>query len=177
MQQSHPDVNKTPGASERMKEINEAYAILGQWSSRAAYDHNQVTPPEETYSSSANTAKPQTVNHSDIPRSGSQGYRLRNRIEYKLSDTERYVIILYIFLAIAPTAAIIVFIASYPVVMFFGAIGFTLVSIGELAAEVILGSQYKIFGAIVGGLVAIAVFAMIVVRAIPSMKRWLTRIY
>jgi molecular chaperone DnaJ len=34
----HPDLNKTPGAEERFKEINEAYAVLSDASKRAKYD-------------------------------------------------------------------------------------------------------------------------------------------
>jgi molecular chaperone DnaJ len=34
----HPDVNKEPGAEERFKEINEAYAVLSDEERRAAYD-------------------------------------------------------------------------------------------------------------------------------------------
>lgn len=34
----HPDVNKSPDAGERMSEINEAYAVLGDPDRRAAYD-------------------------------------------------------------------------------------------------------------------------------------------
>ena len=34
----HPDVNPSPGATERMKLINAAYAVLSNPASRAAYD-------------------------------------------------------------------------------------------------------------------------------------------
>ncbi len=36
--QYHPDVNKSPGAEERFKEINEAYQVLGDAQKRARYD-------------------------------------------------------------------------------------------------------------------------------------------
>jgi molecular chaperone DnaJ len=36
--QYHPDVNQEPGAEERFKEINEAYAVLSDQERRAAYD-------------------------------------------------------------------------------------------------------------------------------------------
>src|SRR3970040_1768426 len=36
--QYNPDVNKDPGAEERFKEINEAYAVLSDVQRRAAYD-------------------------------------------------------------------------------------------------------------------------------------------
>src|SRR3972149_2653285 len=36
--QYHPDVNKASDAEERFKEINEAYAVLGDDQNRAAYD-------------------------------------------------------------------------------------------------------------------------------------------
>lgn len=36
--QYHPDVNKDPGASDRFKEINEAYEVLSDDEKRAAYD-------------------------------------------------------------------------------------------------------------------------------------------
>lgn len=36
--QYHPDINNEPGAAERFKEINEAYAVLSDQERRAAYD-------------------------------------------------------------------------------------------------------------------------------------------
>lgn len=36
--QYHPDINKDPGAEDRFKEINEAYAVLSDQERRAAYD-------------------------------------------------------------------------------------------------------------------------------------------
>jgi len=36
--QFHPDVNKAPGSEDRFKEIGEAYAVLGDAKTRAAYD-------------------------------------------------------------------------------------------------------------------------------------------
>src|SRR3990170_4647076 len=36
--QHHPDINKTAGAEDRFKEINEAYQVLGDQEKRARYD-------------------------------------------------------------------------------------------------------------------------------------------
>ena len=38
MRKHHPDVNKAKDASDKAKEINEAYAVLGDTDKRAAYD-------------------------------------------------------------------------------------------------------------------------------------------
>lgn len=41
--QSHPDLNKNPGAAEKFKEINEAAAVLGDDQKRAQYDRYGAT--------------------------------------------------------------------------------------------------------------------------------------
>ncbi len=44
--QYHPDVNKSPGAEARFKEINEAYAVLSDPEKRKIYDtYGTTTPP------------------------------------------------------------------------------------------------------------------------------------
>lgn len=45
--QYHPDLNKTPGAAERFKEINEAYQILGDPEKRQEYEYNLEHPPKQ----------------------------------------------------------------------------------------------------------------------------------
>ena len=54
--QYHPDVNKSPDAEERFKEINEAYAVLSDSEKRATYDRygaeglrNSGGMPENVY--------------------------------------------------------------------------------------------------------------------------------
>ena len=50
--QYHPDVNKTDGAIERFKEINEAYQILSDQQKRQAYDqfgHAGIDPSGFNY--------------------------------------------------------------------------------------------------------------------------------
>ena len=37
----HPDVNASPGAAERMKQLNEAYEVLSNPARRAAYDRSR----------------------------------------------------------------------------------------------------------------------------------------
>ena len=40
----HPDINKTPEAEAKMKEVNEAYGILGDVNKKASYDR-LINPP------------------------------------------------------------------------------------------------------------------------------------
>ena len=50
--QFHPDVNKSPDAVEKFKEINEAYQILSDQQKRAAYDqfgHAGIDPNSFNY--------------------------------------------------------------------------------------------------------------------------------
>jgi molecular chaperone DnaJ len=44
--QHHPDIDKTPGASDRFKEISEAYQVLSDTEKRKAYDQFGHTPFE-----------------------------------------------------------------------------------------------------------------------------------
>lgn len=48
VKQFHPDVNKTPEAEAKMKEINEAYAVLGDPEEKGRYDivfNHYINPP------------------------------------------------------------------------------------------------------------------------------------
>ncbi|MCD5415677.1 DnaJ domain-containing protein [Candidatus Bipolaricaulota bacterium] len=42
----HPDVNASPDATARMKQLNEAYAVLADPARRAAYDRSRGTTSE-----------------------------------------------------------------------------------------------------------------------------------
>lgn len=43
--ENHPDRNKSPGAEDRLKEINEAYEVLSDASKRAQYDLDRRRGP------------------------------------------------------------------------------------------------------------------------------------
>ncbi len=54
----HPDVNRAPGAAERMKQINNAYEVLSDPASRAEYDaSHKVKRPSATGKKAAGTGK------------------------------------------------------------------------------------------------------------------------
>ena len=77
--QYHPDVNKDPGAGERMKDINWAYDILSDPQERSFYDYWQssnirteyyypgTAPQDSTSSSSRTTSSPGNWTHSSYP--------------------------------------------------------------------------------------------------------------
>jgi curved DNA-binding protein CbpA len=69
----HPDVNKTPGANERMKELNEAYETLSNHSERVEYHkvwrQKRASPPpyKENLNPPKPVAEPNHFEISDVP--------------------------------------------------------------------------------------------------------------
>lgn len=75
VQQFHPDVNPSPAAQEQIREINEAYEVLGNETKRNAYDHRLDNP----FSSSETEVTPP---HRDRAyRRGTTGFRQREKSE------------------------------------------------------------------------------------------------
>ncbi len=76
----HPDTNKEPGAEERMKQLNEAYAILSDDSLRSDYDRQRhsskrsstATTSAEPKPRPARKAKPKDWDKDDTYQSSSR---------------------------------------------------------------------------------------------------------
>jgi curved DNA-binding protein CbpA len=48
VQQYHPDVNPDPSAAIIIREVNEAYEVLGDVQKKRTYDYGLITPYEQT---------------------------------------------------------------------------------------------------------------------------------
>ena len=66
----HPDVNKSPDATERMQEIQEAYYILNDQEARSRYD----TFYDHFYSSSSENKSHKSANNQEEPGTYSKEY-------------------------------------------------------------------------------------------------------
>lgn len=65
----HPDVNPKPEAAQKIKEINEAYSVLGDAERRASYDGDRVFEARMAASSAATpTSAPRAATPSQPPR-------------------------------------------------------------------------------------------------------------